>query len=51
MKYTYCKQVYSITSKELVEKEDYYSEIAALMIRLAKLDDTNKECLGNIIHF
>lgn len=31
------------TSKNLVEIEYYYSVIAALMIRLANLDDKNEE--------
>lgn len=37
------------TSKELKEKEDYYSVFAAFMYRLANLDDTNKECFEHII--
>lgn len=38
------------TSKELEEKEDYYSVFAAFVNRLATLDDTNKECFEHIIH-
>lgn len=38
------------TSKELEEKEDYYSVFAAFMNRLANQDDTNKECFEHIIH-
>lgn len=36
------------TSKELKEKENYYSAIAALEYKLAKMDDTNEEWFENI---
>lgn len=39
------------TLKELDEKKYYnYSVIAALMNRIANLDDTNKECFRNMIY-
>lgn len=38
------------TSKELEEKEDYYSVFAVFMNRLANQDDTNIECFEHIIH-
>ena len=31
-------------------KEDYYSVMTVLVIRLAKLVDTNEKCFENIIH-
>lgn len=49
LKYISCKQVNIETSKELVEKT-CYSVIAALVIRLAKLEETNEEYFENIIH-
>lgn len=36
------------TSKELKEKENYYSAIAALEYKPAKMDDTNEEWFENI---
>lgn len=49
LKYISCKQVNIETSKELVEK-NCYSVIAALVIILAKLEETNEEYFENIIH-
>lgn len=47
-----CTEIYLNieTSKELLEKEDYYYAITSLVIRLAKLFETNEECFENIIY-
>lgn len=39
----YCKQVNFETSRELVEKEDYFCVTTALVIRIAELVDTNED--------